>query len=50
MLLFLVEDVTDRPLRKRSRAAVAEIPLDETRLSWRLVWMYVTAVADLWRA
>lgn len=49
LLLFLVDEVTSRPLRARSRKAAAEVPLSETRLSWRSVRSYVTAITDLYR-
>jgi len=50
LLLFLVEDVVNRPLRSRSRKADGDIPLSETRLAWRSVRTYVTAITDLYRA
>lgn len=50
LLLFLVEEVVHRPLRVRSKKAAAEVPLEETRLSWRSVRSYITAVTDLYRA
>ncbi|KAK4239207.1 hypothetical protein C8A03DRAFT_14388, partial [Achaetomium macrosporum] len=50
LLLFLVEEVVDRPLRLRSRKAAKDTPLSETRLSWRSVRSYITAVTDLYRS
>jgi uncharacterized protein YciI len=50
LLLFLVEDVTDRPLKAKSRKVAADIPHKETRLAWRSVRGYVTALTDLYRA
>jgi hypothetical protein len=50
LLLFLVEEVVDRPLRLRSRKAAGDTPLSETRLSWRSVRSYITAVTDLYRS
>jgi hypothetical protein len=50
LLLFLVEDVTARPLRAKSRKADDDVPSGETRLAWRSVRSYVTAVTDLYRA
>lgn len=50
LLLFLVEEVVHRPLRSRSRKAAEDTPLSETRLSWRLVRSYITAITDLYRA
>ena len=45
-----MEDVVNRPLRSRSRKADGDIPLSETRLAWRSVRTYVTAITDLYRA
>ncbi|OCK74796.1 hypothetical protein K432DRAFT_386604, partial [Lepidopterella palustris CBS 459.81] len=50
LLLFLVEEVPGRPLKAKSRKAVDDVPHEETRLSWRSVRGYVTAVTDLYRA
>jgi hypothetical protein len=50
LLLFLVEEVTDRPLKAKSRKAAADIPQEATRLTWRSVRGYVTALTDLFRA
>ncbi len=50
LLLFLVEEVTDRPLKSRSRKAAADVPQEATRLTWRSVRGYVTALTDLFRA
>jgi centromere DNA-binding complex CBF3 subunit-like protein/transcriptional activator of glycolytic enzymes GCR1 len=49
LLLFLIEDVVGRPLRMKSRRAADEIPLHKTRLSWRSVRGYVTAITDLYQ-
>jgi hypothetical protein len=49
LLLFLVEEVAGRPLKVRSRRASAGTPQDETRLAWRSVRTYVTAITDLYR-
>ncbi|KAM4062505.1 centromere DNA-binding protein complex CBF3 subunit, domain 2 domain-containing protein [Hirsutella rhossiliensis] len=48
-LLFLVEEVAGRPLKVRSRKAATDTPQDETRLAWRSVRTYVTAITDLYR-
>jgi hypothetical protein len=50
MLLFLVDAVTNRPLRRKSRNVDQAVPQGETQLSWRSVRGYVTAVTDLYRA
>lgn len=50
LLLFLVEEVVDRPLRSRSRKADGDVPLSATRLAWRSVRTYVTAITDLYRS
>jgi hypothetical protein len=50
LLLFLVEEVVHRPLRSRSRKAAEDTPLSETRLSWRSVRSYITAITDLYRS
>ena len=49
LLLFLVEDVAQRPLRGRDKKAVPEMPLKESCLAWRSVRTYVTAITDLFR-
>jgi hypothetical protein len=49
LLLFLVEEVANRPLRAKSRKVASDVPQDETRLTWRSVRTYVTAVTDLYR-
>jgi hypothetical protein len=50
ILLFLVEDVANRPLRAKSRKAAKETLQGDTRLAWRSVRGYVTAVTDLYRS
>jgi hypothetical protein len=50
LLLFLVQDVTSRPLRRRSRRADSSVSLQDTQLAWRSVRSYVTAATDLYRA
>ncbi|KAF2178632.1 hypothetical protein K469DRAFT_331606 [Zopfia rhizophila CBS 207.26] len=50
LLLFLVEEVTSRPLKVKSRKAADDVLHEETRLSWRSVRGYVTALTDLYRA
>ena len=45
-----MEDVVNWPLRLRSRKVDGDIPLSETRLAWRSVRTYVTAITDLYRA
>jgi predicted methyltransferase len=49
LLLFLSESVTSRPLKGNNRRLSANIPKEETRLSWRSVRGYVTAITDLYR-
>ena len=49
LLLFLVEDVANRPLRVKSRKADSRVPQDTTRLAWRSVRSYITAITDLYR-
>jgi hypothetical protein len=49
MLLFLVNSVADRPLRKKSRNIDQAVPRDETQLRWRSVRGYITAITDLYR-
>src|SRR5208282_4141691 len=49
LLLFLVEEVTARPLRAKSCKVSNDVLQDQTRLSWRSVRSYVTAVTDLYR-
>ncbi|OCK73784.1 hypothetical protein K432DRAFT_387196 [Lepidopterella palustris CBS 459.81] len=44
LLLFLVEEVTGRPLKAKSRKAADDVPHEETRLLWRSVRGYVTAL------
>ena len=49
LLLFLVEEVVHRLLRLRSRKAAKDTSLIETRLAWRSVRSYITAITDLCR-
>ncbi|EAQ83148.1 hypothetical protein CHGG_10966 [Chaetomium globosum CBS 148.51] len=49
LLLFLVEDVANRPLKTKSTKADSDIPLENTRLAWRSVRSYATAITDLYR-
>ena len=49
LLLFLVEEVAARPLKAKSCKADDDVPWEETRLSWRSVRGYVTALTDLYR-
>lgn len=48
LLLFLVEEVADRPLRAKSRNAAKDGPQVTTRLAWRSVRSYITAITDLY--
>lgn len=52
MLLFLVEDIVPRPLRRRGGKDKADpsVPTEAIGLSWRSVRTYVTAITDLYRA
>jgi hypothetical protein len=50
LLLFLVEEVADRPLRVKGRKAADDTPQTATRLAWRSVRSYITAITDLYRA
>ena len=49
LLLFLVKEITSQPLQSRSRTAAAGTPYTESRLAWRSVCAYVTAITDLYR-
>ena len=49
MLLFLVDEVANRPLKVKSRKIGEDVLQDDTRLSWRSVRSYVTAITDLYR-
>ena len=49
LLLFLVEEVADRPLRAKSRKAAQDAPHEAVRLAWRSVRTYTTAITDLYR-
>lgn len=50
LLLFLVECVAQRPLRGKSYKTASETPRTATRLAWRSVRSYVTAITDLYCA
>jgi hypothetical protein len=50
LLLFLVEEVADRPLRAKSRKAAENTPQEATRLAWISVRSYTTAITDLYHA
>jgi len=49
LLLFLVEDVANRPLKTNSPKADSNVPRERTRLAWRSVRSYITAITDLYR-
>ncbi|KAH8657278.1 hypothetical protein BGZ61DRAFT_310526, partial [Ilyonectria robusta] len=49
LLLFLVEEVADRPLRAKSHKAAEDTLQEATRLAWRSVRSYTTAITDLYR-
>ncbi|KAK4243908.1 hypothetical protein C7999DRAFT_17800, partial [Corynascus novoguineensis] len=49
LLLFLVEDVANRPLKTKSPKVDNEVPQEKTRLAWRSVRSYITAITDLYR-
>ena len=48
LFLFLVKDITSRPLRIRSYTAASNTPYIKSRLAWRSVHLYVTAITDLY--
>ncbi|KAH8878712.1 hypothetical protein GQ53DRAFT_585513, partial [Thozetella sp. PMI_491] len=48
MLLFLVEAVAPRPLRRPSKRTAPEVEDCEARLVWSSVRGYITAIKDLW--
>ncbi|KAL2140333.1 hypothetical protein VTI28DRAFT_3977 [Corynascus sepedonium] len=48
LLLFLVEDVVNRPLKTRSPKIDKNVPQERTRLAWRSVCSYITAITDLY--
>jgi len=43
-----VERVVSRPLRKKSRKVDRSVPQEQTKLSWRSVRGYVTAITRLY--
>ncbi|KAL2137536.1 hypothetical protein VTI28DRAFT_9169 [Corynascus sepedonium] len=49
LLLFLVEDVANRPLKTKSPKVDNEVLQEKTRLAWRSVRSYITAITDLYR-
>ncbi|KAM7214748.1 hypothetical protein V8F06_009913, partial [Rhypophila decipiens] len=48
LLLFPVERVVQRPLRGKSQKTAPETPRAATRLVWRSIRSYVTAITDLY--
>ena len=48
LLLFIVNRVANRPLRRKSRKVDQSVPLDQTKLSWRSVRGYVTTITSLY--
>ena len=44
-----MEEVTSRPLRGKSCKVGDDVPHSKTRLAWRSVRAYVSAVTDLYR-
>ena len=49
LLLFIVDEVANRPLRVKSRKVDKSVPQEKTRLKWGSVRSYVTAITDLYR-
>jgi hypothetical protein len=51
LLLFIVNEVANRPLRARSHNINIDksIPRNQTKLTWRSVRSYVSAITDLYR-
>ena len=49
LLLFLVEDVANRPLKTKSPKVDSDVPQEKTRLAWRAVRSYTTAITGLCR-
>jgi hypothetical protein len=49
LLLFLVEDVANRPLKAKSPKVDGDVSQEKTRLVWRSVRSYITAITDLYR-
>jgi hypothetical protein len=49
LLLFLVEEVANRPLKAKSPKVDSGVPQEKTRLAWRSVRGYTTAITDLYR-
>jgi hypothetical protein len=49
LLLFIVNEVANRPLRRKGRKVDKSVRRDETRLNWCSVRSYVAAVTDLYR-
>ena len=50
LLLFLVDEVAARPLRAKSHKVAKDTPQTSTRLAWRSVRSYITAITDLYRS
>jgi hypothetical protein len=50
LLLFMVEEVANHPLRGKSRRVAPGVPAERTRLAWHSVQGYVTAITDLHRS
>jgi len=52
LLSFLQDEVVNRPLRKKSKTALAaaDVDLEDQILSWQSVRSYVTAIHDLYNA
>jgi len=49
LLLFITNEVANRPLRTKSRKVDKSVPQEQTRLNWCSVRTYVTAITDLYR-
>jgi hypothetical protein len=49
VLLFLVEEVANRPLKSKNRKLADDTLQENTYLSWQTVRIYVSAITDLYR-
>ncbi|KAK3902169.1 hypothetical protein C8A05DRAFT_34140 [Staphylotrichum tortipilum] len=49
LLLFLVEDVANRPLKTKSPKVDSDMPPEKTRLAWPSIRSHITAITGLYR-
>ena len=48
LLLFLIKEIINQPLKGKSYKANIDVPQEETQLLWRSVHSYIITLIDLY--